>query len=47
MHDQSKRTDLSGCGLPLYIVNFVPQNETILMKSSYRVISDAEFFQAQ
>jgi len=35
-----------GCGLPLYVGNFVPRLED-LMTTSYGVIRDAEFFQAQ
>jgi NADPH-dependent 2,4-dienoyl-CoA reductase/sulfur reductase-like enzyme len=35
-----------GCGLPLYVANFVPELDG-LMTTSYGVIRDAEFFQAQ
>lgn len=35
-----------GCGLPLYVGNFVPQLED-LMTTSYGVIRDAKFFQSQ
>lgn len=35
-----------GCGLPLYVANFVPQLDDLMM-TSYGLIRDAEFFQAQ
>ena len=35
-----------GCGLPLYVANFVPQLEDLMM-TSYGLLRDAEFFQAQ
>ncbi|HEY8909421.1 MAG TPA: FAD-dependent oxidoreductase [Desulfosporosinus sp.] len=35
-----------GCGLPLYVANFVPQLDDLMM-TSYGVMRDADFFQAQ
>ena len=35
-----------GCGLPLYVSNYVPRLEDLMM-TSYGVLRDAEFFQAQ
>jgi len=35
-----------GCGLPLYVGNFVPHLDGLMM-TSYGVMRDAEFFQAQ
>lgn len=35
-----------GCGLPLYVANFVPRLDDLMM-TSYGVLRDAEFFQTQ
>ena len=35
-----------GCGLPLYVGNFVPKIDDLMM-TSYGVLRDADFFQAQ